>query len=176
MGVIGHLGPSPAPRIMKATLADVAGTHSLRCDVKQAEQRFREFDAWMSSVPHWTLGRYLPDPIVKGLQPAYVNSIDEGGTPVISTVSIRDLAIDETVCRLAAEVDYGPAEARKPRADDVLLTVDGGSSIGKPVLFDLGGDWAVDSHVAILRPRGLDPELLVYLLASPLGQIQLQRA
>jgi hypothetical protein len=58
----------------------------------------------------------------------------------------------------------------------VLLTVDGGTSIGKPVLFDLSGDWAVDSHVAILRPVGLDAALLVYLLASPLGQLQFQRA
>ncbi|GAG19405.1 unnamed protein product, partial [marine sediment metagenome] len=65
---------------------------------------------------------------------------------------------------------------RKPRPGDVLLTMDGGTSIGKPVLFDLEDDFATDSHVAILRPVGLDPKLLVYLLASQLGQLQFQQA
>ncbi|MFL5280438.1 MAG: hypothetical protein ACJ8AW_05460 [Rhodopila sp.] len=36
--------------------------------------------------------------------------------------------------------------------------------------------FTVDSHVAVLRPRGMSPTLLAYLLCSPMGQIQFQRA
>jgi restriction endonuclease S subunit len=43
-------------------------------------------------------------------------------------------------------------------------------------LFELEGDWTVDSHVAILRPRRILPRALVYLLASPIGQVQFQKA
>ena len=54
--------------------------------------------------------------------------------------------------------------------------MDGGPSIGKPVVFDRPERFAVDSHVAILRPDGLTPAALAFLLASPLGQVQLDRA
>lgn len=56
------------------------------------------------------------------------------------------------------------------------MTMDGGTSIGKSVLFDLDGDYTVDSHVAILRPVGISPKALVYLLASPAGQLQFNKA
>ena len=95
---------------------------------------------------------------------------------MISTLAIQGLALDRQACRQTATPEYGPGDIRKPQAGDVLLTLDGGPSIGKPLLFDLEGDWAVDSHVGILRPSGIDPKLLVFLLASPLGQIQFQRA
>ena len=65
---------------------------------------------------------------------------------------------------------------RKLQKGDVLLTVDGGVSIGKPVLFSSTKDFTIDSHVVILRPSGLSPLALVYLLASPLGQMQFRRA
>jgi hypothetical protein len=71
-------------------------------------------------------------------------------------------------------LEYGWASP--PKRNDVLLTVDGGTSIGKPVLFDLDEEFAIDSHVAILRPSGIEPIALVLLLASPLGQIQFQQA
>lgn len=162
---------------MRASLKDVASTHALRCDAKQSEGRFRAFDSYMASVPSFVLGDLLPDPIVKGTQPLYAeDDASEEGIPVISTMAIQNLRVEVKACRVATLVDYGPNDVRKPRPNDVLLTVDGGTSIGKPVLFNLAGDWAVDSHVAILRPDGLDPALLVYLLASPLGQIQFQRA
>jgi hypothetical protein len=175
MGVIGHLGAAPAPRVMVSGLSTVAGSYSFRCDAKQAEHRFQAFDTWIAGVPHFLLGDVLPEPIVKGAQPGYSDAAGATIT-VITTMAIQNLAIDPAGCRPAIAVDYGPAQVRKPKAEDVLLTVDGGTSIGKPVLFDLVGDYAVDSHVAILRPDGLDPSLLVHLLASPLGQLQFQRS
>lgn len=175
MGVIGHLGPAATPRVMCMGLDDVARSYSYRCDVKQAEQRFRDYDTWVDKVPHFALGDHLPEPIVKGSQPLYTEGA-EASVIVITTMAIQDLVIDLAGCRSAIGADYGPGDVRKPRNQDVLLTVDGGTSIGKPVLFDLIGDFAIDSHVAILRPVGLDPALLVHLLASPLGQLQFQRA
>lgn len=173
MGVIGHLGASAAPRIMKSGLSSVVKSFSFRCDAKQSEERYEHFDEWISGQPHFILGAKLPEPVVKGSQPIYT----EGGTiTVISTMSIQALSIDLSVCRLADKIDFGDSNVRRPRPKDVLVTVDGGTSIGKPVLFNLDGEFAVDSHVAILRPVDLDPDLLVHLLASPLGQLQFQRA
>jgi hypothetical protein len=76
-------------------------------------------------------------------------------------------------------------ENRKLRDGEVVLTTDGGTSIGKAAVFmmpktdegepvDYG--FTVDSHVAILCPFGKSPPLLAYLLGSPMGQLQFQRA
>lgn len=165
------------PMAMTASLSMVGQSHTLRCDAKQAERRFNDFEVFMSSVPHFELGWYLPQPFVKGKQPKYIESLDAEGVPVISTIAIHDLSIDVELCRLISYEDYDALdEEQRLRPGDVLLTMDGGTSIGKPVVFDLEDEYVVDTHVAILRPRGLDPKLLVYLLASPLGQLQFQRA
>jgi hypothetical protein len=160
---------------MKMSVSDVASSYSFRCDAKQAERRFRDFDKWIAGVANFTLGDVLPEPFVKGSQPEYADEATTGIT-VITTLAIQNLAIDPAGCRIALSVDFGDGDARRPRASDVLLTVDGGPSIGKPVLFDLTGDYAIDSHVAILRPSDIEPTMLVHLLASPLGQLQFQRA
>lgn len=165
------------PLAMKARLSSIAKSHTLRCDVKQSERRFSDFDRFMSSVEHFYLGEVLPKPIIKGSQPRYLESVDEDGVPVISTLAIQQLEIRRETCRLISYEDFEALEpSRTPQAGDVLLTVDGGTSIGKPALFNLEDDYAIDSHVAILRPVGLDPRFLVYLLASPLGQVQFHRA
>ena len=54
--------------------------------------------------------------------------------------------------------------------------MDGGTSIGKSAVFDLDDNFTVDSHVAILRPVGISPKAMAYLLASPMGQLQFNRA
>jgi hypothetical protein len=135
------------------------------------------FDEYISSVDHFYLGDYLPDAFIKGSQPKYLETLEPNGVPVISTLAIQQMSIRIDQCRFIAQEDFEIMDDdRKPKHKDVLLTVDGGTSIGKPVLFDLDDDYAIDSHVAILRPVGLDPRMLVYLLASPLGQLQFQRA
>ncbi len=167
--------PTTFPRRSKSSLRAALNTTTLRLDAKQAQQRFTDYDAWLGDRDTFRLGDVLPTPIVKGDQPTYRDDITDG-VRVITTMAIQQLAIDEAGCRLSDSVNYGPGEIRRPREGDVLLTTDGGSSIGKPVVFDLSGEWAVDSHVAILRPSGLDSELLAYLLASPIGQLQFNRA
>jgi hypothetical protein len=164
------------PRVMVARFSDIARSHTLRCDARQWERRFRLLDEYFLDIDCFELGEVLPAKLVKGTQPTYVEGVDAVGTPVISTMAIRDLRIDSEACRVAQDVDFGPDDVKKPRRGDVLLTVDGGTSIGKPTLFELDDEYAIDSHVAILRPVGLSAELLVYLLASPLGQVQFQRA
>lgn len=165
------------PIIRKASLSLVCTSHTLRCDAKQAERRFVEFEKLISSVDYFYLGEYLPKTFVKGKQPNYIEPTEYAGEPipVINTLSIQNLSVNLGDCRYITEEDYETLdERRKLKRDDVLLTMDGGTSIGKPVLFDLKGDFTIDSHIAILRPVGLAPALLVYLLASPLGQLQFQ--
>jgi hypothetical protein len=173
----GRFEQAKCPAVLTSSLKLVSRSHALRCDAKQAERRFAEFDTWMSSVPHFYLGDYLPTAMVKGGQPVYLETTDATGIPVISTLAIQQLSIQEELCRFISEEDFAAIEEdKKPRKGDVLLTMDGGTSIGKPVLFDLDKEFSIDSHVAILRPVGLDARWLVYLLASPLGQIQFNQA
>jgi restriction endonuclease S subunit len=123
------------------------------------------------------LGDLLPGPLTKGPQPRYLETLEPEGIPVISTLAIQRLTILPEKCRYISEADFELIdEERRPHASDVLLTMDGGPSIGKPALFELEDDYAVDSHVAMLRLEGIKPIHLVYLLASPLGQLQFKRA
>lgn len=163
------------PMFSIAKLSDVAATHSLRCDAKQFESRFAEIRKLAGQDDTFFLGELLPNPLVKGSQPSYIDGTD--GIPVINTLSIQKLKINIEDCRYITEDDYEElSSARKLKKGDVLLTMDGGTSIGKSVLFDLDGEYTVDSHVAILRPKGISSKALVYLLASPIGQLQFNRA
>lgn len=177
MGLKLDFSKVQTPAALKTSLKGAAKSHSLRCDAKQAEPRFARFDQFIRSVDNFCLGDYLPQAFVKGSQPIYLETIDPDGVPVISTLAIQRLRVVEDACRFVSRESFDAIDSvRKPKANDVLLTLDGGTSIGKPVLFDLEDEYAIDSHVAILRPDNLDPRLLVYLLASPLGQVQFQQA
>ena len=76
----------------------------------------------------------------------------------------------------AAEAVAYLASERARYITGIVLTVDGGTSIGKPSLFTLVEDFTVDTHVVIIRPKEISPLAVVYLLASPLGQMQFRRA
>lgn len=158
-----------------ARLSDISATHSLRCDAKQFEDRFNDIRQLSHREDVFYLGELLPEPLIKGSQPIYIDGTD--GIPVINTLSIQKLKINIEDCRYITEEDFETLpNVRKLKKGDVLLTMDGGTSIGKSVLFDLDGDYTVDSHVAILRPIGISPKALVYLLASPAGQLQFNKA
>jgi hypothetical protein len=177
MGVTLDLEPRKPPLVLWASLSLVGKSHTLRCDAKQAEPQFKAFDDYLASVEHFFLGDCLPQPLVKGRQPRYLESPDPDGVPVVSTLAVQNLRVHPEQCRFISPEDFDALpDEKKPKPNDVLVTVDGGGSVGKPALFDLDDDFAVDSHVAILRPVGIDPQVLVYLLASPLGQVQFQRA
>lgn len=159
----------------KVQILDIAKTHSLRCDSKQFEVRFAEIIKILSSEDSFFLGELLPHPLIKGGQPSYIDGAD--GIPVINTLSIQQLSINISDCRYIAEEDFDDIpENRRLKRDDVLLTMDGGTSIGKTAVFDFPGNYTVDSHVAILRPCGISAKALAYLLASPLGQLQFKKA
>jgi hypothetical protein len=126
---------------------------------------------------YFELGDFLPVPFAKGIQPVYLDQPTEDSVPVINTLSIQNLSIRVEDCRHIIWDDFDSlASERQLKQNDVLLTVDGGVSIGKPALFDIAGSFTVDSHVVILRPKQLSALALVYLLASPLGQMQFHRS
>ncbi len=163
------------PVFCKAHLSDIGKYHSLRCDSKQFEGRFLEFETLIEKSDVFFLGDLLPLPLIKGSQPNYIEGAE--GIPVINTLSIQNLRINIEDCRYISEDDYDSIiEARKLQKNDVLLTMDGGTSIGKPVLFNLDGSYTVDSHIPILRNPKISEKAWVYLLASPIGQLQFNRA
>lgn len=160
-----------------SSLSLIATNYAFRCDAKFADTAVLDVLKKVESAGYFALGDYLPQPFVKGIQPDYLDQPTDDSVPVISTLAIQNLAIKERDCRHIAREDFeGLSDERKLAEGDVLLTVDGGVSIGKPCLFDLKSDYSMDSHVVVLRPEGLSSLALVYLLASPLGQMQFRRA
>ena len=113
---------------------------------------------------------------MKGIQPNYLDQPNDESVPVVNTLSIQKLSLNAADCRHITREDFEALSyERRIKKNDVLLTVDGGVSIGKPYRFDLEGDYTIDSHVVILRPKIIEPLSLVYLLASPLGQAQFRK-
>lgn len=174
----------------KSSLKQVARNLTLRCDAKQTEPRFLELDRKFKNVPTVFLSTYLPEPFVKGKQPSYIEEPgDVEVAYVVNTLSVQPLKINPVSCRFTPKSFYDSVGPQRQLKDgDVVLTMDGGTSIGKAAVFRVA-DFAeafeidesevlatVDSHVAILRPKGISPLALAYLLASPIGQLQFQRA
>lgn len=173
---------------LKATLSlrAVARNPTLRIDAKQADDNAVQLDALLDGMTTFQLGEFLPEPFVKGRQPSYLEEGQDEGALVVNTGAVRPLGITFGLCRRVSAEDFEQLpDNRKLKDGDVLLTTDGGTSIGKAAVFQtplndagepLDCGFTVDSHVAILRPSGISPTLLAYLLCSPMGQIQFQRA
>lgn len=62
------------PAALTMSLSSIAKSHSLRCDAKQGEGRFADFDKFINSVQFFYLGDVLPGAIVKGEQPRYLEN------------------------------------------------------------------------------------------------------
>ena len=155
----------------------VASTYSLRCDAKQANPIVHDLLARVTGQEYFYLSELLPVPFVKGVQHNYLDQPNDDSVPVVNTLSIQNLSLNSDDCRHIARKNFDElSDNRSVKKNDVLLTVDGGVSIGKPYLFDLDNDYTIDSHVVILRPKGISALALVYLLASPLGQAQFRKA
>jgi hypothetical protein len=162
--------------ISDIALSEIAACPTFRCDPRYFSKDSVATEKKIRSREFFELGDFLPSPMVKGIQPAYLDAPAEDSVPVVNTLSIQRLGINVDSCRHMLREDFDEVEdIRKLRASDVLITMDGGISIGKPVLFDLAGEFTIDSHVCILRPIGMAPRSMVYLLASPLGQQHFRR-
>lgn len=160
-----------------SSLSLIATSHALRCDSKLADPAFLEIENKIRKTGFFELHRFLPNPLVKGIQPEYLDQPTNDSVPVVNTLSIQNLSIQVESCRHISNEDFEDvSQDRKLQKNDVLLTVDGGTSIGKACLFTREEDFTVDTHVLIVRPKGISPLAVVYLLASPLGQMQFRRA
>lgn len=166
------------PKAFTSSLGLIATNYAYRCDAKFADSAVLNVLNNVQRSGFFILGDYLPEPFVKGVQPDYLDQPTDDSVPVVSTLAIQNLSVREADCRHIAREDYENLnEERKLKKGDVLLTVDGGVSIGKPCHFEFDSvDYTIDSHVVVLRPHNLTSIALVYLLASPLGQMQFRRA
>lgn len=167
----------PAPKTFTSSLRLIATNYALRCDAKYADTDVLAIEQNIRAAGCFQLGDYLPNPFVKGIQSDYLDQPTDDSVPVVNTLSIQNLSLRVEDCRHITREDFETiSPERRLQKLDVLLTVDGGVSIGKPYLFDLTDDFTMDSHVVVLRPEDISPLALVYLLASPLGQMQFRRA
>lgn len=168
---------SPKYRSFRSSLGLIGEHYALRCDAKVADAKFLELVANVRRAPFKELGEFLPSPFVKGIQPKYLEERTGDSIPVVNTLSIQNLSLNLYSCRhIKRSIFDDVDDSKKLRKGDVLLTVDGGVSIGKPCLFSIGEEMTVDSHVVILRPDGVSSMSLTYLLASPLCQVQFRQA
>ena len=177
--VIGYSqGNRPASyRSFRSSLELIGSHYALRCDAKLADEEFLELEEQIRQAPFRQLGDFLPTPFVKGIQPEYLEEPRGDSVPVVNTLSIQNLSLNSDSCRHIARSTFdGVDDARKLTKGDVLLTMDGGVSIGKTVLFSFDEDMTMDSHIVVLRPEGIAPMSLTYLLASPLCQMQFRQA
>lgn len=157
-------------------LSEIAQSHSLRCDSRYYLPDFVSEEKSIRSGSYLELGSFFPQPLVKGTQPANIDTPTEDSVPVINTASIQNLSVDMTLARHITAEDYDKLSSdRQLATNDVLLTVDGGVSIGKTAMFDGTCKATVDSHILVLRPSGIEPLTLMYLLASPVAQRQFVR-
>ncbi len=164
-------------RSFRSSLRLISDHFALRCDTKIADQQFQELIEQIREVPFKELGEFLPNPFVKGIQPNYLESPAEDSVAVVNTLSIQNLSLDIEACRhISAEAFQKLDESKKINNGDVLLTVDGGVSIGKPLNFVAEQEMTMDSHIVALRPSGISAIGLTYLLASPICQQQFRMA
>ena len=157
---------------------ELIGSHyALRCDAKLANREFLALEKQIRQGSFRELGDFLPTPFVKGIQPEYLEEQTENSVPVVNTLSIQNLSLNLHSCRHITRATFDKIDiGRKVARGDVLLTVDGGVSIGKAVTFSFEEDMTIDSHIVVLRPQGISPMSLTYLLASPLCQKQFRQA
>ena len=161
----------------RSSLKLVGSHYALRCDAKLANNRFREWENEIIQASFRELGDFLPSTFVKGIQPKYLEELTGDSVPVVNTLSIQRLLLYPDSCRHISKTEFEDInESRKLKVGDVLLTMDGGVSIGKPLNFTSDQDMTMDSHIVALRPEGISSLSLTYLLASPICQQQFRQA
>lgn len=156
------------------SLMNIANNYSLRCDAKQNQDYYRYILNILDSIDTIKLGDMIDGPFIKGRQPRYLNDDESYGIPVISTLAIQDLTINKDACKKIDTNDFEEMEdLLKPVNGDILVTLDGAVSVGKVAYFSLDDDYAIDSHIGIIRlQQNFDRELVALLLASELCQAQ----
>ena len=177
--VIGHSqGSKPSGyRSFRSSLELIGSHYTLRCDAKLADEEFLALEQQIRRGPFRELGDFLPYPFIKGIQPEYLEEQTEESLPVVNTLAIQNLSLNAHSCRHIARAIVDEVNvARKLTNGDVLLTMDGGVSIGKAVIFSFEEAMTEDSHIVALRPEGISPMSLTYLLASRVCLKQFRQA
>lgn len=175
--VIGSISDRSGYRSFRSSLKLIGEQFALRCDAKIADPRYRQIVEQIRQEPYRELGEFLPDPFVKGIQPTYLDEPGEDSVAVVNTLSIQNLSLNTAACRYITRETFDALDSSKHlTAGDVLLTMDGGVSIGKPLNFSSEQEMTMDSHIVALRPNGISSVGLTYLLSSPICQQQFKQA
>ena len=156
------------------SLSEISDKYSLRCDAKQNIDYLKRINEIFRSIPLKKMGDYFTREFIKGKQPNYLNDQESEGIPIISTLAIQDHSINIYNCKkVSTEYFLEYEESLKPRIGDILITLDGAVSVGKPVYFDLDEEFGVDSHIGIVRlDNPENARLISFLLGSRLCNAQ----
>jgi len=106
--------------------------------------------------------------IQRGKGPKYIERSD---LPVINQKCIRWFGIQKEHLKYVDPEQWSAwGEERYVRVGDVLWNSTGTGTIGRAAIvrdLALGEKYVVDSHVTIVRPRGIDPQYVHYWIMSP---------
>src|SRR5882757_5012114 len=89
----------PAPKMFASSLRLIATSYAIRCDAKFADVEVLAIESKIRAAGFFELGDYLPAPVVKGIQPIYLDQATDDSVPVINTLSIQNLSVRIENCR-----------------------------------------------------------------------------
>jgi len=146
-------------------LKTISDRNSFRCDAKLDINYFKKVNEIFEILPYRKLGDFFSNPFLKGKQPIYLADQESDGIHVISTLAIQDHSIIKENCKkVSSEIYDNSEDALNPQIGDILLTLDGATSVGKPVYFDKEEEFGIDSHIGIIRLDSPEHAKLISLL------------
>ena len=121
-----------------------------------------------------TLGRWLAQPVRRGVQPDYS---EDGDVVVINSRHVAKTQVEVEANRTTSLAFAQRNERAVLSKYDVLLNSTGRVTIGRCHSFLADVPAIADSHISIIRPRGgIDPVYLAVFLNSLPGQMQTERS
>lgn len=170
-----NLPSSKGIRSSEDCLVNISNRYCFRCDAKQEQSYFKKVLKILNKIKITEFEELFQGEFVKGKQPQYLSDPEEEGVPIISTLAIQDLCLVKEACKkIFYEVYEKIPNELKPMKSDILITLDGAVSVGKPLLYNEEEDYGIDSHIGIVRTKKekYDPEIVALILGSELCQAQ----
>lgn len=157
--------------IFKKSLSDFYKSSQLRNSLKFHHPKYGYILDVLRKYKIVKLKQLLKEPVRRGVQPEY----DENGEILV----VKTLNVNKKGYIDLSEAEYinnGSYEKVKKKAGiqrgDILITSTG-EGRGKVCFYDLDEPAIADTHVSIVRSKGINPKYLTYFLLSTIGKSQL---
>jgi type I restriction enzyme S subunit len=157
--------------IFKKSLFDFCKSSQLRNSLKFHYPEYCHIFDILRKYKTVKLKQLLKEPVRRGVQPEY----DENGEiPVIKTLNVnKDGYIDLSELKYVNNQFYEQVKKKAGIQKGDILITSTGEGRGKVCFYNLDEPAIADTHVSIVRSKGINPKYLTYFLLSALGKSQL---